>query len=72
MVVSVDTSGPAAAAGLKQGDIILQWNGDSIGSVRDVIHRLTPDTVGSGIDLTLSRAGQPAAARLTIGERPTT
>lgn len=72
MVVSVDASGPAAVAGVKQGDIILAWNNDPVSSVRDVIHRLTPDTVGRAVDLTLSRAGQPAAARLTIGERPTT
>ncbi len=72
MVVSVDASGPASSAGLKQGDIILAWNTEPVGSVRDVIHRLSPDTVGSAVDLTLSRAGQPAAARLTIGERPTT
>jgi len=72
MVVSVDAKGPAAAAGLKQGDIILSWNGEEIGSVRDVIHRLTPETVGSAVDLSLSRAGQSAAVRLTIGERPTT
>ena len=72
MVVSVDANGPAAAAGLKQGDIVLAWNGDSVGSMRDVMHRLNPETVGSAVDLSLSRAGQPAAARLTIGERPTT
>jgi S1-C subfamily serine protease len=72
MVVGVDASGPAAAAGLKQGDIVLAWNGEAVASVRDVIHRLTPDTVGTAVDLALSRAGQPAAARLTIGERPTT
>ena len=72
MVVSVDASGPASSAGVKQGDIILAWNTEPVGSVRDVIHRLSPDTVGSAVDLTLSRAGQPAAARLTIGERPTT
>lgn len=72
MVVSVDANGPAAAAGLKQGDIVLAWNGDVISSMRDVMHRLSPETVGNAVDLSLSRAGQPAAARLTIGERPTT
>ena len=72
MVVSVDANGPAAIAGVMQGDIVLAWNGDAIGSMRDVMHRLSPDTVGNAVDLSLSRAGQPAAARLTIGERPTT
>ena len=72
MVVSVDANGPAHAAGLLQGDIILAWNGETVGSVRDVFHRLTPEAVGQSVDLALWRAGQSATARLTIGERPTT
>ena len=72
MVVSVDANGPAHAAGLLQGDIVLSWNGEPVGSVREVFHRLAPETVGQSVDLSLIRAGQPAIARLTIGERPTT
>ena len=71
MVASVDASGPGQAAGLLQGDIIVAWNAEPVGSVRGVFRRLGPQTVGQGVDLALLRAGQPAAARLIVGERPT-
>ena len=72
MVVSVDESGPGKAAGVLQGDIIMSWNADPVGSVRGVMRKLTTGNVGQDIDLALLRAGAPAAARLTIGERPPT
>ena len=72
MVVSVDDSGPGKAAGVLQGDIIVAWNTEPVGSVRGIMRKLTTETVGEGVDLALLRAGAPAAARLTIGERPTT
>ena len=72
MVVSVDANGPGQAAGVLQGDIILSWNSEPVASVREVFQRLAPETVGEAVDLALRRAGAAAAARLTIGERPTT
>ena len=72
MVVSVDDNGPGKAAGVLQGDIIVAWNGEPVGSVHGVMRRLGTETAGQGVDLALLRAGAPTAARLTIGERPTT
>ena len=72
MVVSVDDKGPGRTAGVLQGDIIVAWNGEPAGSMRELMRRLSPDAVGHSVDLSLQRAGQPASARLTIGERPTT
>jgi len=37
MVMSVDTDGPAAKAGLRQGDVIVRWAGEPVESV----HRLS-------------------------------
>lgn len=71
MVVSLDASGPGQSAGVLQGDIIVAWNAEPVGSVRGVFRRLGPQAVGQGVELALLRAGQPAAARLIVGERPT-
>jgi S1-C subfamily serine protease len=70
LVVSVDPDGPAARAGLLVGDIVTAWNAAPINRVREVIHRLGPDSVGSSVDLALSRGGAPAALKIVIGERP--
>jgi S1-C subfamily serine protease len=70
MAISVDAKGPGAAAGVRQGDIIMAWNGEPIRGVHQLVRALGPDSVGSVIKLTLRRAGEPIETTLTIGERP--
>jgi S1-C subfamily serine protease len=70
MVMNVDPNGPGAAAGVRQGDIIVKWSGQPIRDVRTLLRALGPDSVGSTVKLSLLRGGEPAEAALTIGERP--
>jgi S1-C subfamily serine protease len=70
MVMSVDARGPGAVAGVRQGDMIVAWNGQSIRSIQTLLRALGPDSVGSSVKLSLKRAGEPAEVRLTIRERP--
>ena len=70
MVMSVDKQGPAANAGIRQGDVIVGINKERIAGVRALIRSLGPDSVGSTIDLSVQRAGTPVDVKLTVGERP--
>jgi S1-C subfamily serine protease len=70
MVVSVDPKGPGAAAGIRQGDVIIQWNDQPAQDVRMILRALGPDSVGSTVKLVLRRGGEPAEVRLTLSERP--
>jgi S1-C subfamily serine protease len=70
LVASIDPDGPAARAGLIVGDIVTAWNAAPIGRVREVMRLLGPDSVGTAVDLALSRGGAPAALKVVIGERP--
>ncbi len=72
MVISVDRSGPASAAGIRQGDIIVGWNNEKFSGLRSLLRALGPDSVGSVIDVAIRRAGEPVQLKLTIGERPET
>jgi S1-C subfamily serine protease len=72
MVMSVDPNGPGAAAGVRQGDIIIKWNDQKIQNVRMLVRTLGPATVGSTVQLALRRGGEPAEAHLTVSERPET
>ena len=72
MVMSVDKSGPAAAAGLRQGDVIVGWNDQPIAGMRSLMRALGPDSVGTVVDLAIRRGGEPLRIKLTIGERPET
>ncbi|HET9582437.1 MAG TPA: S1C family serine protease [Bradyrhizobium sp.] len=69
MVMSVDRSGPSAAAGIRQGDVIVGWNDEKLSGVRSLIRSLGPDSVGSVVDLAILRGGEPVRIKLTIGER---
>lgn len=69
MVMSVDESGPSAAAGIRQGDVIVGWNDEKLSGVRSLILALGPDSVGSVVDVAIRRAGEPMRIKLTIGER---
>jgi S1-C subfamily serine protease len=69
MVMSVDGSGPSAVAGIRQGDIIVGWNGEKLSGVRSLLRALGPDSVGSVVDVELRRGGEPVRIKLTIGER---
>jgi S1-C subfamily serine protease len=69
MVMSVDRSGPSAAAGIRQGDVIVGWNDEKLSGVRSLLRSLGPDSVGSVVDVTIRRGGEPVRIKLTIGER---
>jgi S1-C subfamily serine protease len=70
MVMSVDKTGPSAAAGIRQGDVIVAWNGEKLSSVRALLRALGPESVGSVVDVSARRADEPMNFKLTIGERP--
>jgi S1-C subfamily serine protease len=70
MVMGVDGQGPGAAAGVRQGDVIVAWDGRPTRSFQALMRALGPDSIGTTVTLSLKRAGEPAEARLTVGERP--
>jgi S1-C subfamily serine protease len=72
MVMSVDGAGPSAAAGIRQGDVIVGWNDEKLTGVRSLLRSLGPDSVGQVVDVAVRRGGEPMRFKLTIGERPET
>ena len=72
MVMSVDKEGPAAAAGIRQGDVIVAVNDQKLSGVRALLRTLGPASVGRVVDVAVRRGGEPASFRVTVGERPET
>ena len=70
MAMSVDPKGPAATAGIRQGDVIVALNGQQIRAVPALWRALGPDSGGTTVTLSLRRAGEPVEVSVTIGERP--
>jgi S1-C subfamily serine protease len=69
-VVSVEPNSPAAAAGLKDGDVVLAFAGEPVTGVDDLHRLLTEDKIGEPIAITFLRSARrrkitvvPAEAR---------
>jgi S1-C subfamily serine protease len=70
MVLSVDPKGPAAAADIRQGDVLTGVDGKAVERLQPLLASLGPDSVGKQLSIDLRRGGQSLQARLQIGERP--
>jgi S1-C subfamily serine protease len=67
-VVSVEESGPAHRAGLREGDLIVALNGQSIATVDDIHRLLTGQPAGSVIKLTILRDQERREVQVISGE----
>jgi Do/DeqQ family serine protease len=70
LVSSVQEEGPAAQAGIGQGDVILRVNGAEVGDSNDLRNRIGSLTPGSAVTLDVVRDGQERQVRVTLGELP--
>jgi serine protease Do len=68
-VEDVSEGSPAAAAGLKRGDIVLSVNGADIRTPRDLTRSIANDRPGAEVAIQLLRAGQPTTLNATLGSR---
>lgn len=70
MVMHADNAGPAAAAGIRQGDVIVAVDGQKLSGVRALSQSLGPASIGKVIEVATRRGGAPVSFKVTIGERP--
>ncbi len=70
MVASTDDKGPAAAAKIQGGDIILNFNGVDVKEMR-TLPRVVADTpIGKAVPVTVWRDGKERTLQVTVGELP--
>jgi len=62
---------PAAAAGLKEGDVLVQINADKIGSIYDLTDVLAKGKPGDKLKITLLRGGKKVETEATLVARKT-
>jgi S1-C subfamily serine protease len=69
IVVGIDPKSPAGEAGLLLGDVLAAWDGAPLGSVREMLARLDPESIGTEVALDLIRGGEQRRVTVRIGER---
>ena len=70
LVARLDPDGPAAASGLRRGDVILSLQGRDVGSVDELRTRLSRFEPGDTVTLHLLRKGRRYETEMTLGEPP--
>jgi len=70
MVMSLAAGGPAAAAGVLPGDILLDLDGTPVRRMRALAAAMGPEAIGKSVALRLLRAGAVQTLAVTIAARP--
>jgi len=65
-----DAGSPAERGGLKEGDVIIAFDGKPVAGVEDLILRIMQTPPGTKVPVTAWRAGREEVLSVTVGERP--
>ncbi|WP_145705319.1 Do family serine endopeptidase [Azospirillum baldaniorum] len=68
LVTSVSPEGPAGKGGVRQGDVITRFNGESIEHMRELPRIVAATKIGSAVPLELVREGKAKTLTVTVGE----
>jgi S1-C subfamily serine protease len=70
LVISVEDGGPAAAAGLEEGDVIVALDGRALATIDDLHRMLTGDKIGLKSKLTVLRRSEKLDVELVPSDSP--
>ena len=71
LVSNVDDGSPAARAGLRQGDVITQFNGKPVVDSDQLRNEVSSTAPGTAVTLQYTRDGRSETAKATLGELST-
>ena len=69
IVREVDANGPAARAGIRQGDVIVALDGRRINNWNDFIRELFTKKPGDRVRVEIARDGDRRTVEMTLAER---
>jgi serine protease Do len=70
LVAVITPDSPGAKAGLKQGDVIMTFNGNEVSRLRDLPRLVAETAPDTGVKMKVWRNGQPVELHATLGELP--
>jgi len=69
VITMVDADAPAGKAGLKEKDVILQFNGQAVASVEQLRRMIRETPPGRSVQLTISRDGNQQTIPVTLADK---
>jgi len=70
LIAGIVPNGPAAKGGIRQGDVVLEFNGSDIESAADLPNKVGRTAIGKEVDVLVLRNGQRKQLTVTIGALP--
>lgn len=70
LVQDVEAGGPAAKAGIKNGDVVRKFNGQPVSDAGSFVSMVTETNPGAEVTLDVLRNGKSVSVKVTLGERP--
>jgi len=67
LIATVDADGPAAEAGLRAGDVVLEWNGKAVSELRDLPKLVAATPVKQEVNVTVWRKGKEETLSVKTG-----
>jgi serine protease Do len=71
LIRAVTAGGPAARAGIQQGDVVISVAGQPVTPDQSLAYLVSQQPVGAKVPLEVIRGGQRTNVTVTVGERPT-
>jgi putative serine protease PepD len=68
-LTNVESGGPAAAAGLRQGDVVTDIDGRSVSNIQELIVNIRTHRPGEQVTLGYTRGATKDAAEVTLGSK---
>jgi S1-C subfamily serine protease len=70
LVTSVESDGPAARAGIREGDVLIAIESEAVAGVDDLHRSLTGDRAARAVDVALLRDGRKVTVTVEPSDRP--
>ncbi len=67
-VRSLEADGPAGKAGIKEGDVIVRFDGEAVRSAAQLVRMVGETPAGRSVAIEILRAGKPEKLTVTLGE----
>jgi serine protease Do len=68
LVASVSEGGPADSAGIRQGDVILRFDGREVGEMRELPRMVAETRIGKTVDVVVWRKGERQTVEVDLGK----
>jgi serine protease Do len=68
LVASVSDGGPAASSGIRQGDVILRFDGRTVEEMRELPRMVAETRIGKAVDVVIWRKGERRTVQVELGK----